>query len=110
MTVECIYSVNKRPPIDYISFIHKELLSKICKESYFEGLAYYGGPEVMCEKCDRMVILCFVEYDVMSGVEKEPKSRPKCGGCNTEFDIEKLLVSICVCTLFFFPNFTGFIT
>ena len=46
----------------------------------------------MCEKCDRMVILPCVEYDVMSGVEEEPKITPKCEGCHTKFDVNKLLV------------------
>ena len=46
----------------------------------------------MCEKCDRMVILPCVEYDVMSGVEEEPKITLKCEGCHTEFDVNKLLV------------------
>ena len=86
------FRVDERPPIDYISFIHKELLSKICTESDFKGLAYYGGPEVMCEKCDRMVLLPCVEYDVMSGVEEEPKITPKCEGCGTKYDVNKLLV------------------
>ena len=90
LSVDC--RVDERPPIDYISFIHNELLSKICKESDFEGLAYYGGPEVMCEKCDRMVILPCVEYDVMSGVEEEVKTTPKCVLCGTKFDANKLLV------------------
>ena len=99
MGCTCVYSilsvdyrVDERPPINHISFIHKELLSKICKESDFEGLAYYGGPEVMCEKCDRKVILPCVEYDVMSGVEEEPKTTPKCEGCGTKYDVNKLLV------------------
>ena len=90
LSVDC--RVDERPPINHISFIHKELLSKICIESDFEGLAYYGGPEVMCMKCDRMVILPCVEYDVMSGVEEEPKTTPKCEGCGTKFDVNKLLV------------------
>ena len=46
----------------------------------------------MCEKCDRKVILPCVEYDVMSGVEEEPKTTPKCVWCGTKFDVNKLLV------------------
>ena len=91
---DCVHCrINEKPLNDYISFIHKHLLSKICKESDFEGLAYYGGPKVMCGKCDRMVILPFVEYDKMSTeVEEEPKITPKCEGCATKFDVNKLLV------------------
>ena len=46
----------------------------------------------MCVKCDRMVILPCVEYDVMSGVDEEVKTTPKCEGCGIKFDANKLLV------------------
>ena len=76
-------------PIDYIDFIHKSL-SKICKESGFEGLDYYAGPEIMCEGCDEMIVLPCVEYEGEGALEPELE----CEGCYTEYDVNNIMVSL----------------
>ena len=48
---------------DYISFIHLNFLSKICAESGFKGLAYCGGPEVICKELKKPTILKYCKEE-----------------------------------------------
>jgi len=69
-------------------YIHKHLCD-ICKSSHLEGLAYYGGPEVKCEKCKPSVLHC-VEYK--NGEENEINATPVCPKCQTEYNADGSLV------------------
>lgn len=61
----------------------------ICEESGFEGLDYFGGPEVMCKVAgEKMVLPCF-QYG-QEGV----KETYTCEMCMVNHDIKELMVSI----------------
>ena len=77
---------------DCISFIHLNFLSKICAESGFKGLAYCGGPEVICKKLKKPTILPCVEYSKEEDFSREVNLQPACRLCGmTEHeDINKL--------------------
>lgn len=76
-------------PIEYIQYVHKEFLSKICKESGFEGLDYFGGPEVKCDDCGELSVLRCVEYG-----REDVRQTDSCEiGC-TKFNINNLLVCL----------------
>ncbi len=66
----------------YISFIHKEFLLKICRDSGFEGLEYHGGPEVKCEVFRKTVVLESVSYK--SGEESEEEAKKTANCCPNE--------------------------
>ena len=78
---------------DYISFIHLNFLSKICAESGFKGLAYCGGPEVICKKLNEPTILPCVKYCKEEDFSLEVDLQPSCRLCQrTEHeDVDKLV-------------------
>lgn len=70
-----------------MKFIH-DSLTDICDKSGFEGLEYYGGPEVMCEGCKKMVVLSCMEYG-----DPNLDLEPTCGTCDYEtYDVKKIMV------------------
>ena len=77
---------------DYISFIHLNFLSKICAESGFKGLAYCGGPEIICKELKKTSILPCVEYSTEEDFSLEVDLQPSCRLCRrTEHeDVNKL--------------------
>ena len=83
------YRLIKDKPSDYIKFIHEDCLSKICQESGFQGLAYYGGPEKKCDECKESSVLHCVEY----GTNEDIDLTPSCKSCGTKYDIDNLLVN-----------------
>lgn len=83
-TLIYFYCRMQRVSVDYITVIH-ESLSKICKESCFEGLNYYGGPKVMCEKCNEILILPCMKY------EEDMNFNPHHETCHTQFCVNEVL-------------------
>ena len=82
---------------DYISFIHLNFLSKICAESGFKGLAYCGGPEVICKELKKPTILPCVEYCKEEDFGHEPNLQPSCRLCRrTEHEDVNKLVQVSV--------------
>ena len=77
---------------DCIKFIHLNFLSKICAESGFKGLAYCGGPEVICKELKKPSILPCVEYSKEEDFSCELNPQPLCRLCRrTEHeDVNKL--------------------
>ena len=66
---------------DCIQFIHLNFLSKICTESGFKGLAYCGGPEVICKKLNETIILPCVKYCKKEDFSLEVNLQPSCQLC-----------------------------
>ena len=79
---------------DYISFIHLNFLSKICAESGFKGLAYCGGPEIICQKWNKPTILPCVEYCTKEHYSREVDTKPSCLLCERTDHIELEPVSV----------------
>ena len=79
---------------DYISFIHLNYLSKICVESGFKGLAYCGGPEVICQKWNKPTILPCVEYCTKKDYSREVNAKPPCLLCEMTDHIELQQVNL----------------
>ncbi len=80
-------------PVEYIQFIHERCLSKIYEERGFEGLSYFGGPQIKCEYCNKMVVLPCVK----SGIDSDPNPTPSCPSCDFDcaVDVNDFLVSTC---------------
>ena len=84
----CCRVKQKTSPEKCMEYIHKSL-TDICHESGFEGLQYYGGPEVMCYECNKMIILSCMEYG-----KATLDLYPTCGTCDDEeYDVKKIMVS-----------------
>ena len=66
---------------DCINFIHLNFLSKICSESGFKGLAYCGGPEVICNNLNEPTILPCVKYCKKEDFSREVNLQPSCRLC-----------------------------
>ena len=73
--------------MEYIHYIHG-FLCEICKESGCEGVEFYGGPEVKCDGCDELRILCCVLFDELAASDCV-----ECPFCQKSHDVNKLLVS-----------------
>ena len=67
---------------DYIGFIHLNFLSKICAESGFKGLAYCGGPAVICKEFSEPSVLPCVEYSKEEDFSREVNLQPACRLCD----------------------------
>ena len=66
---------------DYINLFHLNFLSKICAVSGFKGLAYCGGPEVICKTYNKPTILPCVEYNKEDDFSREADTQPPCQLC-----------------------------
>ena len=66
---------------DYINLFHLNFLSKICAASGFKGLAYCGGPEVICKTYNKPTILPCVEYNEEDDFSREADTQPSCQLC-----------------------------
>ena len=86
---------------DYISFIHQNFLAKICAESGFKGLAYCGGPEIICKELKKPTILPCVEYNKEEDFSLEVDLQPSCRLCQmTEHeDVNNLEQVSVMCTV-----------
>ena len=79
----------------HIEYIHKNYLSRICIESEFQGLKYYGGPIVKCQ-CEEEGILECVSFTINEeGIETIPEltTTKECETCFTEHNVDQLLLS-----------------
>lgn len=82
--------MDERVPADKIKYIHEEYLYKICKQSGFQGLTYYGGPKVFCKKCGNEIVLPFVEYK--NGEKEVKEEQLRCVNRHAiAFDVNKIL-------------------
>ncbi len=79
----CVYCrlEMEKDPIHYIKSIHNTFLREICDTEGcgFEGIEYYGGPEVTCCK-ESKVLHC-----VKSEQEGIYSATPLCESCRTTF-------------------------
>ena len=81
-------------PSQHIVNIHKNYLSRICRESEFQGLKYYGGPIVKC-RCreDILKYVSFIMNEDGSSTIQELQTTIVCERCFTKHDVDQLLLS-----------------